>query len=85
MFDGKAFSDFLRECRESHGLSRSEVARRANVARVSLIHWERGLTRPTVDKLPDVIRAYELTALERCALGVILGLGPAPQDDQVAA
>lgn len=64
--------DFLRRSRGRSGLSQGDVARTMGVERPTVSQWEAGLYRPSLDKLPALVSAYQLTDDERAELSSIL-------------
>lgn len=55
--EGKSFGEMLRQARVLKGLTQEEVAERIGVSRVSVSHWERGVSAP------DDIHAVDLALI----------------------
>ena len=48
----------LRAARVNAGYSQKEAARLLNISNKTLGSWEKGITFPPVDKIPDICRLY---------------------------
>lgn len=59
-------ADLIREARLRAGLSQSRLGRRLGVHPTAISRWERGLARPSLETLREVVRA--------CGLELTLGL-----------
>src|SRR6476661_6987823 len=67
---------FIREARRRAGLTQAELAARAGTTQSVIARWERGGSRPTVERLTALVDA--------CGLELQIGIGE-PTDVDVAA
>lgn len=63
---GPSIQRALREARARRGLTQRRVAGRAGVSQTAVTGWELGRRYFSVDRLPAVLAAYELTLDEFC-------------------
>lgn len=54
-------SDRIREMREKHEMTQSDLARRMNVTRSSVNAWEMGISVPTTEKLVELAELFHTT------------------------
>jgi transcriptional regulator with XRE-family HTH domain len=66
----------IREARKRAGLTQAELAARVATTQSAVARWERGASRPTLERLESLVEA--------CGLELNLGLGPR-NDDELAA
>jgi transcriptional regulator with XRE-family HTH domain len=57
----KAFGPRLKQLREDRGLSAAELARRAEVERIQINRYERGLTLPALDSVVRLAKVLRVT------------------------
>ena len=47
--------------RKKANISQEEIAKRLNVTQGAISQWEKGITRPTADKLPELAKILGCT------------------------
>lgn len=48
----------LAEARKRAGLTQAQAAEKLNVTQTAISQWEKGATRPGIDKIPKIAAAY---------------------------
>jgi transcriptional regulator with XRE-family HTH domain len=66
----------IRQARKRAGLNQAELAARAGTTQSAVARWERGASRPTVERLQSLVAA--------CGLELELGLKPRDGDELAA-
>jgi len=50
----KTLGEYIRKWRMEKGLFQKELAKKLGVAEMTIVNWEKGRTKPIMDKLPII-------------------------------